>query len=349
MEPHLFSPLTLRGLTLANRIVLSPMCMYSAAEDGRATDWHLVHLGSRAVGRCGLVFTEATAVESRGRISLADLGLWSDDQVEPLARVVRFCHEQGAPIGVQLAHAGRKAYSAEKGHGPEAPVAPSAVPFGEGWAVPRPLSIQEIDGLVEAWRAAAARARAAGFDAIEIHDAHGYLLHEFLSPLANFREDEYGGSAANRARLVLRIARAIREVWSVERPLFLRVSASDWVEGGLTPGDIAALAPAFREAGIDAIDCSSGGIVPAPPPTDRVGPGFQVPFAETIRHEGRIPTMAVGLITGPDQADRIVREGKADLVAIGRELLRNPHWPIRAAAALGHEIEWPRQYLRAKG
>jgi 2,4-dienoyl-CoA reductase-like NADH-dependent reductase (Old Yellow Enzyme family) len=345
---QIFSPFKVRDLELRNRIVLSPMCMYSADEEGRANDWHLVHLGARATGGCGLVMTEATSVEPCGRISGNDLGLWSDDQIAPLARVVRFCHERGAPIGVQLAHAGRKAFSAEKGNGPQASVAPSPIPFSEGWRTPLELTLGAIDALVEAWRASARRALDAGFDLIEIHHAHGYLLHQFLSPLANRRTDAYGGSLDNRARLSLRVVRAIREVWPATRPLFMRVSASDWTEGGIAPRDFSRLAPALLDAGVDLLDCSSGGILAVPPPAGAVGPGYQVPFASEIRRDGRIPTMAVGLITDPGQAEAILSGGHADLVALGRELLRDPHWPLRAARTLGVEAEWPRQYLRAR-
>lgn len=345
---HLFAPLTIRRTTLANRILMSPMCMYAAGDDGRATEWHLVHYGARALGRCGLILTEATAIEPRGRISRGDLGLWSDDQIESLAAIVRFCRREGIAIGVQLAHAGRKAFSAEKGRGPTQSVAPSPLPFSDEWASPHELEVDEIEGIVAAWRAAARRAAEAGFDVIEIHGAHGYLLHEFLSPLSNRREDAYGGALANRARLHLRVVRAVREVWPAGRPLFLRVSASDWVAGGTTPEEIVALVPSLRDAGIDLIDCSSSGAVAAVPATVPTGPGFQVPLAEQIRRDGGIATAAVGLITRPEHADQIVRDGKADLVAMGRELLRDPHWPLRAAAALGAEVAWPRAYERGR-
>jgi 2,4-dienoyl-CoA reductase-like NADH-dependent reductase (Old Yellow Enzyme family) len=345
---HLFSSFALRGLSLANRIVMSPMCMYAAGEDGRATDWHLVHYGARAMGRCGLILTEATAIEPRGRISGNDLGLWADEQIEPLAGIVRFCHGEGVAIGVQLAHAGRKAFSAEKGHTVVRTVAPSPLPFAADWVTPLELSAEEIEEIVAAWRAAARRAREAGFDLIEIHGAHGYLLHQFLSPLSNRREDEYGGALANRARLHLRVARAVREVWPADRPLILRVSASDWIAGGTTPEEIVSLCPSLREAGIDLLDCSSGGALPVPPSAASLVPGYQVPFAEQIRREGGIPTAAVGLITKPEHADEVIREGKADLVAMGREFLRDPQWPLRAAAALGKEIGWPRAYERGR-
>jgi 2,4-dienoyl-CoA reductase-like NADH-dependent reductase (Old Yellow Enzyme family) len=322
--------------------------MYSAGEDGKATDWHLAHYGARVAGRCGLVLTEATSVEPCGRISTSDLGLWSDGQIPPLQRIVDLAHAGGVPFGVQLAHAGRKSWSAEKGQGPEEPVAPSAIPFADGWAIPRALTIAEIDRIVEAWREAARRAHEAGCDAIEIHHAHGYLLHQFFSPLSNRRDDAYGGSFENRSRLTLRVIAAIRSIWPAEKPLFLRASATDWIEGGLTPDDFIRLSPALIEHGVDVVDCSSGGNIPAPPAADLLEPGYQAPFAERIRNEGRIATMAVGIITDPEQAERIIAEGRADLVALGRELLRDPYWPIHAAARLGVEIEWPRQYLRAR-
>jgi NADPH2 dehydrogenase len=343
---HLFSPLTLRGLTLRNRIMMSPMCMYSAGGDGRATDWHLAHYLSRAIGGTGLLVTEAAAVEPRGRISQHDLGLWDDTQVEPLARIVRQVQAEGAALGVQLAHAGRKAWSADEGHGPELPVAPSGLPFAEGWQVPRELSPVGIDQVVAAWRAAASRAAAAGVDLVEIHGAHGYLNHQFLSPLSNRRADDYGGSLANRMRFLLRVVEAVRLVWPQDRPLFVRVSATDWAEGGLTPGEVVVVARELQARGVDLIDCSSGGMVPVAPPG--VGPGYQVRFAEQIRREAGIATAAVGLISSPELADEIVRNGRADLVALGRELLRHPYWPLDAARVLGQEIAWPQQYRRAR-
>ncbi|MGD9147650.1 MAG: NADH:flavin oxidoreductase/NADH oxidase, partial [Anaerolineae bacterium] len=272
--PHLFSPLTLRGLTLRNRIVMSPMCMYSAAIDGRATDWHLAHYAARAIGGSGLLITEATAVEPRGRISQNDLGLWSDDQVEPLARVVRQSQAEGAAVGVQLAHAGRKAWSSDKGHGPELPVAPSALAFAEDWHVPHALSLAEIDQIILAWQSAAARAGEAGFDVVEIHAAHGYLNHQFLSPLSNTRGDEYGGSLDNRMRFLLRVVEAVRQVWPQDKPLLVRVSATDWADGGLTPDEIVVVARELVARDVDVVDCSSGGSVPAVPPV--IGPGYQV-------------------------------------------------------------------------
>ncbi len=343
--PHLFSPLSLRGLTLRNRIVMSPMCMYSAPEDGRPTDWHLAHYLARAVGGAGLLITEATAVESRGRISQNDLGLWEDDQIEPLARIVRLVQAEGPAMGVQLAHAGRKAWSPLKGYGPEVSVAPSALPFAEDWQTPHELTTEELDPIVAAWQAAAQRADAAGFDLVEIHAAHGYLNHEFLSPLSNRRADEYGGSLANRMRFPLRVVEAVRQVWPERKPLFVRVSATDWADGGLTPDEIVVVARELRTRGVDLVDCSSGGTLPTAPPS---GPGYQLPFAEKIRREAGVPTAAVGLITTPELADEIVRNGRADLVTLGRELLRHPYWPLDAARTLGHEIAWPRQYRRAR-
>ena len=344
--PHLFSPYSLRGLTLRNRIVLPPMCMYTAGNDGLVTDWHLAHYTARAAGGAGLLIVEATAVEPRGRISAHDLGLWDDAQIESLARMVRLVQAQGAAIGIQLAHAGRKAWSADRGHGPEQPVAPSPLPFDEGWRVPHALTLVEIDQIVDAWREAAARARAADFDLVEIHAAHGYLNHEFLSPLSNRRTDDYGSSLENRARLLLRVVEAVRQAWPEEKPLFVRVSATDWAEGGLNPDEVVTVASKLRALGVDLVDCSSGGLLPTSPPG--IGPGYQVPFADKVRREAGVPTAAVGLITKPELADEIIRNGRADLVALGRELLRHPHWPLDAARVLGHEIPWPRQYRRAR-
>jgi len=343
---HLFSPFTVRNVTLRNRIVMPPMCMYSAGEDGRATDWHLAHLAARAMGGVGLIITEATAVEARGRISPRDLGLWDDSQVEPIARIVRLCRDQGAIMATQLAHAGRKAWSDTRGVGPYTPVAPSAIPHEEGWVVPHSLTVDEIAGVVAAFQAAARRAHSAGFDVIEVHAAHGYLLHEFLSPLSNRRTDAYGGTLQNRCRLLLQVVDAIRAVWPETQPLLVRVSATDWAEGGLTVEDMVEVARWLSAHGVDVIHCSSGGIVSVDP--SRLGPGYQVPFAEKIRREAGIATIAVGLITAPELADEIVRNGRADLVALGRELLRHPHWPLDAARTLGYDIAWPRQYQRAK-
>ncbi len=339
--PHLFDPLTLQGLSLRNRIMMSPMCQYVAGRDGRATDWHVVHYGSRAVGGVGLVMIEATAVESRGRISPGDLGLWEDAQIEPLARIAAFCHAHGAAVGVQLGHAGRKAWAADRGHGPEAPVAPSAIPFADGWRVPEALDEAGIETIVAAFGRAAARAQEAGLDVIEIHGAHGYLISEFLSPLANQRQDAYGGDHAGRARLAARVADAIRQVWPEAKPLFVRLSCTDWAEGGNEPADAALFGHLLAEHGVNLVDCSSGGVVNVRP---AASPGYQVPFATCVRSEAKVPTAAVGLITRPEQADAIIASGRADLVALGRVLLRSPYWPHYAARSLGVAADWPEPY-----
>lgn len=354
---HLFAPLTIREVTFRNRIAVSPMCQYSA-EDGLANDWHLVHLGSRAVGGAGLVIAEATAVQARGRISPHDLGLWDDRQVEPLARITAFISAQGAVPGIQLAHAGRKASTARPWEGGR-PVAagaggwddivgPSPLPFADGYPTPRPLGVEEIRQVVRAFARAAERALAAGFRVVEIHAAHGYLIHQFLSPLSNRRDDAYGGSFENRIRLACEVVEAVRDVWPERLPLFVRISATDWVEGGWDLEQSVELARRLRALGVDLVDCSSGGLVPGV--RIPVAPGYQVPFAERVRREAGVLTGAVGLITEPEQADAIIREGKADLVLLARELLRDPHWPLRAAHRLGRgdSAPWPPQYLRAK-
>lgn len=353
---HLFSPLSLRSLTLRNRIAVSPMCQYSST-DGFANDWHFLHLGSRAVGGAGLVFTEAAAVEPRGRISPQDLGIWSDDHIPALRRIVDALHEHGAAAGIQLAHAGRKAstrrpWEGGKPVGPEEGgwtdiVGPSPVPFVNGYSVPAELDAAGIGQVVNAFATAAGRAREAGFDVVEIHAAHGYLLHEFLSPLSNRRTDAYGGSFANRTRVVREVVGAVRAEWPEERPVFVRISASDWTEGGWTIDDSVELAIQLGTLGVDLVDCSSGGNV-MPSPRMPLGPGYQVPFAERVRRDAGVPTGAVGLITSPQQADQIVRTGQADLVLLGRELLRDPYWPLRAAHELRQEVAWPPQYERAR-
>lgn len=352
---HLFDSLSIRDVTLRNRIVVSPMCQYSC-EDGFATDWHLVHLGSRAVGGAALVFSEATAVVREGRISPSDLGLWNDEQIEPLARITRFIKAQGAVAGIQLAHAGRKAstdvpWRGGKPLGLDAggwkPIyAPSAIAFADGFQIPQEMTVQDIAAVVQAFAAAAQRALQAGFEVIEIHGAHGYLLNEFLSPLSNHRTDGYGGSLGNRARMLCEVIEAIRGVWPARLPLFLRISASDWVEGGWTANDSVALARLVKPLGVDVIDCSSGGLVPNA--KINVGAGYQVPFAARVRREAGILTSAVGMITDPMQADQIVRNGEADLVMIAREFLRDPYWPLHAAPELHRDIAWPPQYERAK-
>jgi 2,4-dienoyl-CoA reductase-like NADH-dependent reductase (Old Yellow Enzyme family) len=351
---HLFDPLAIRDITFANRVFVSPMCEYSST-DGFASDWHFVHLGSRAVGGAGLVLTEATAVVPEGRISPQDLGIWKDDHIEPLARVVRFIHEQGSVAGMQLAHAGRKAstYSPWVGHGtvPESEggwknvVAPSALRFADGYPMPRALSIEGIQNVVSAFAAAARRACEAGFRVIEIHAAHGYLIHEFLSPLSNQRTDAYGGSFENRTRIVREIVSAVRGSWPEGAPLFVRISATDWIEGGWDIQQSVEVARQLKALGADLIDCSSGGNVPHA--TIPAGPGYQTPFAEQIRREANILTGAVGMITSPVQAEHILVTGQADAVIIARELLRDPYWPLRAARDLGQPVSWPVQYLRA--
>lgn len=350
----LFSRFKLRGLEFKNRIFVSPMCQYSA-QDGMADTWHLVHLGSRAVGGAGLVMVEAAAVAPEGRISPYDLGLWSEHHTEALAPIARFIREQGAAPAIQLAHAGRKAstdapWLSRSSLGPEnggwQVVAPSAVPFAPGSPLPRELDVAELDGIVAAFAAAARRCLAAGFEVAEIHMAHGYLLHQFLSPLSNRRNDVYGGSLENRARLPLRVARAVREVWPQDLPLFVRISATDWVEGGWDLAQSLQLCRWLKEAGVDLIDCSSGGLTPdARIPA---GPGFQTPFAAAIRQEAGIAVGAVGLITAPEQAEQIVATGLADAVFLARELLRDPYWPLHAARKLGVEVPWPLQYERAR-
>ncbi len=344
---HLFSPLTLRTITIPNRIMLSPMCMYSAGDDGQLTDWHLGHYLARALGRAGLIMLEATAVEARGRISQSDLGLWSDAQIAPLARLVSLLHAEGVTVGVQLAHAGRKAFGPTEGRGPEPAVAPSAIPFDGNWIAPTALTAAEIEALIVAWQAAASRAAQAGFDVIEIHAAHGYLNHQFLAPLTNRRTDDYGGDLPQRMALLLRIVEAVRLVWPASHPLFVRLSTTDWgLPGGMTVEDSIIVARALHSQGVDLVDCSSGGLSPAPPPG--VWAGYQIPLARQVRREADIRTAAVGLITAPEMADEIVRNGRADLVALGRELLRHPHWPLDAARVLHQEVVWPEQYRRAR-
>jgi 2,4-dienoyl-CoA reductase-like NADH-dependent reductase (Old Yellow Enzyme family) len=351
---HLFDPLSIRGVTFANRVFVSPMCEYSST-DGFASDWHLVHLGSRAVGGAGLVLTEATAVRPEGRISPQDLGIWSDDHIAMLSRIVRFVHEQGSVAGIQLAHAGRKASTHRPwdGHGAVSEdaggwttvVAPSAVAFTEGYPMPQALTREGIREAVDAFAASARRACEAGFRVAEIHAAHGYLLHEFLSPLSNHREDDYGGSFENRTRMVREVVRAVRAVWPAQAPLFVRISATDWVDGGWDLEQSVELARVLRGLDVDLIDCSSGGnVAHAAVPA---GPGYQTPFADRIRREAGVMTGAVGLITSPVQAEQIVATGQADAVILARELLRDPYWPLRAARELGQTIAWPIQYLRA--
>jgi 2,4-dienoyl-CoA reductase-like NADH-dependent reductase (Old Yellow Enzyme family) len=350
---HLFDPIALRSVTLRNRVIVSPMCEYSS-DDGFANDWHFVHLGSRAVGGAGLVFTEATAVTAEGRISPQDLGIWKDAHVERLGQIVDFVKGQDAAAGIQLAHAGRKGSTKRpwEGGGLIAateggwqPVAPGDEPFAANYPRPAALDAAGIEAVVHAFRDATLRARRAGFDTVEIHAAHGYLVHEFLSPLVNHRADEYGGSFDNRIRLCLEVVDAVRQAWPAALPVFVRISCTDWVEGGWDLEQSVELARRLKTRGVDLIDCSSSGTVPyAEVP---ISPGYQVPFAERIRRDANIATSAVGLITKPAQADQIITSGQADCVAMARELLRDPYWPLHAAAELGQSITWPSQYLRA--
>ncbi len=341
----LFTPIQLRSVRLRNRVVMSPMCQYSAGDDGCATDWHLVHYGARATGGVGLVILEATAVEPRGRISRQDLGLYDPAQLPMLRRIVQFIHQEGAAAGIQLAHAGAKAFSADRGRGPQRPVAPCALPFAEGWVTPEALDTAGMARVREAFVRAASWAAELGFDVVEVHAAHGYLLHEFLSPLTNRRTDAYGGDLEGRMRFPLEVVAAVREAWPEDRPLFVRLSTTDWVPGGFDADQAVEVARALASLGVDLVDCSSGGMPQAQVPTF---PGYQVDNARRIRHETGLPTTALGLITEPEHAESLLRRGDADLVALGRELLRNPYWPLRAAAVLGDEPPWPRQYLRAR-
>lgn len=336
METMLFSPYTIRGVTIKNRIVMSPMCMYSCdTEDGKVRNWHKIHYPTRAVGQVGLIIVEATAVAAQGRISSRDLGIWSDEHVDGLRELVSLVKEHGAKIGIQLAHAGRKAEVEGE------IIAPSAIPFSEKTQTPKEMTKADIEETIQAFQNGARRAKEAGFDIIEIHGAHGYLINEFLSPLANKRQDEYGGSPENRYRFLGEVINAVREVW--DGPLFVRISASDYHPEGLTVKDYVPYAKRMKEQGVDLIDVSSGAVVPA---KIHVYPGYQVPFAETIRREANIATGAVGLITSGLQAEEILRNGRADLVFLARELLRNPYWPYDAAKELGTTISAPVQYER---
>ncbi|HEX7052773.1 MAG TPA: NADH:flavin oxidoreductase/NADH oxidase [Burkholderiales bacterium] len=362
--PLLLEPITLRGVRSKNRIVVSPMCQYSA-RDGHVGDWHLVHLGKLAQGGAGIVFMEATAVESRGRITHGDTGIWDDAHVPALQRICAFIRSQGALPALQIAHAGRKASMARPwyGNGPLTPadlergdrpwpiVAPSAKPLDEGWLTPKAFAAAEFASVKAAFAAAARRAHAAGFEVLEVHAAHGYLLHSFLSPVANERDDEYGGSPENRMRFPLEVVRAVREAWPQDRPLFVRVSSIDDVPGGWSLEDTVIFARHLKAAGVDVVDCSSGGITGSATAATRTllprVPGFQIPFAETVRREAAIATMAVGLILTAQQAEDALRAGQADLIAIGREALYDPNWPLHAAQALGADPQmerWPVQY-----
>ncbi|HEX6098919.1 MAG TPA: NADH:flavin oxidoreductase/NADH oxidase [Thermoanaerobaculia bacterium] len=350
----LFEPLTLRSVTLPNRIWVSPMCQYSS-DDGLPNDWHLVHLGSRAVGGAGLVIVEASGVSPEGRITAWDSGMWSEAHADAFRPIVELIHAQGSVAGIQIAHAGRKA-STDKpwrggraiAEGPDSwtPLAPSAIPFRNGDPVPHALTLAEIDAIVEQFVRAARLSLRAGFRVLEIHAAHGYLLHEFLSPLCNARDDEYGGSLDNRMRLTLRVTQAVREAWPAELPLFVRISATDWAEGGWDLEQSIALCERLRDLGADLIDCSSGGAVPHA--KIELGPGYQVPFARAIRERAKIATGAVGLITDARQAEAILAAGSADAILMARELLRDPYFPLHAARELGVDVKWPDQYARVK-
>lgn len=360
-RPLLFTPTELRGVTLKNRIVISPMCTYSA-KDGFVNDWHLVHLGKLAQGGAGLVFTEAAAVEMHGRITHGDIGIWSDEHVAGLARLVSFIKASGGAAAIQLAHAGRKASAQRPWHG-NGPlddsdrargedvwdvVAPSAIPLDEGWLKPHELAIDEIHHLQNQWRLAAERTLRAGFDVLEIHSAHGYLGHEFLSPITNKRTDQYGASLAGRMRFTLELAETLRSVWPDDKPLFTRISSVDGIDGGWTIEDSVILARELKARGVDVIDCSSGGLMgSATAARIKRLPGFQVPFSERIRRHADVRTMAVGLILDGEQAEQILRSEQADLIAIGREALHNPNWALHAEAQLGcrgHFESWPEQY-----
>lgn len=357
-QPMLFQPVTLKNISFRNRIVVSPMCQYSAV-NGLANDWHLVHLGSRAVGGAGLIIAEATAVEPRGRISPDDLGIWDDEHIKPLQNITYFIRENGSVPGIQLAHAGRKAsthapwkgqgYVSEEKGGWEV-VSASAIPYARHYGMPRALTVEEIGRIVRCFKEAAIRALEAGFQLVEIHAAHGYLLHQFLSPYSNHRTDEYGGSFANRTRFLMEVVEAVRSVWPDDYPLWVRISATDWLEHTSRPSwtleDSVRLSEMLREKGVDVVDVSSGGN--APEQKISIGPGYQVPFSETIRRKAGIATCAVGLITEAEQAEHILRDKKADFIALGREMLRHPYWPLHAAKALDVEVNWPKPYERAK-
>ncbi|MDC1072009.1 NADH:flavin oxidoreductase/NADH oxidase [Gammaproteobacteria bacterium] len=361
-SPSLFSPIKIRDLTITNRVVISPMCQYSAG-DGMANDWHLVHLGKFAQGGAGIVFTEAAAVQRRGRITHGDLGIWSDAHGQALAATTAFIRSMGSTSAIQLAHAGRKASmqrpwhgngplnndDRERGEEPWSVIAPSSEPLGEGWLVPSEMSRADIAQVIDDFASAAVRSHAAGFDIVEVHAAHGYLAASFLSPVSNHRQDEYGGNRQGRSRMLMETVEAVRAAWPEEKPLFVRVSAVDGAPDGWSIEDTVLLAKDLKQIGVDVIDCSSGGILGAataakgsPPPL-----GFQVPFATAVKEQADLMTQAVGLILTPEQAEAIVAQGRADLIAIGREALFNPNWPVHAAQALGADSDWarwPKQY-----
>lgn len=336
----LFEPIKLRNITIKNRIMMSPMCQYSAQEDGMANDWHFVHYVTRAVGGTGLIMLEATGVEARGRITDRDLGIWKDEQIQPLKRIVDECKKYGATIGIQLAHAGRKSEVTD-----DTPVAPTSMEWNKDYKTPKELSKEEIKDIVNKFKEAALRAEKAGFDIIEIHGAHGYLIHEFLSPLSNKRTDEYGGTTENRTRFLKEVIQAVKEVWPKDKPIFLRVSADDYIEGGINIDEMVRILSLIKDEGIDVIDVSSGGLLNA---KIELYPGYQIKYSERIKRELGFKTASVGLITQPELAEDILRSERADIVILGRELLRNPYWALQAARHLRYDIQWPKQYERSK-
>lgn len=336
----LFSKIKLKDIEVKNRIVMSPMCMYSANNDGIANDWHFVHYTSRAIGGAGLILQEATAVEPRGRISSNDLGLWDDSQIDGLKRIVESVQKNGALMGVQLTHAGRKCEAEE-----EQIIAPSPIAFSEEYRIPREMTKEDINTVILAFKEAAKRCLKVGYNIIEIHGAHGYVINEFLSPITNKRTDEYGGSAKNRSRFLKEVLHAVREVWSQEKPLILRVTAEDYVEEGNHPEDLAELINLVKDEGVDLINVSSGGLVNVAP---KAFQGYQVKFAEIIKEKTGLPVIAGGLIIDPHMAEEILQNNRADMIFLGRALLRNPYWPLQADYELSNEISWPKQYERAK-
>ncbi|WP_019227484.1 NADPH dehydrogenase NamA [Sedimentibacter sp. B4] len=336
----LFASYIIKDLELKNRIIMAPMCMYSAGDDGKVTDWHVIHYASRAVGGVGMIIQEATAVESRGRISSRDLGIWDDSHIDGLKKIVEAVKSNGAKIGIQLGHAGRKC-EAES----EKIIAPSPIAFNEEYRVPAEMTKEDIKAVVAAFKAAAQRAKQAGYDVLEIHGAHGYLINEFLSPVTNKRTDEYGGSPENRARILKEIIRAVRDVWPNEKPLMMRVTAEDYVDGGNHPDDLAELINLVKEYGLDLIDVSSGGVVSVAP---KAFQGYQVKFAEIIKEKTVLPVVAGGLVIDPNMAEEILQNNRADLIFIGRALLRNPYWPLQADYELSNETNWPVQYERGR-
>jgi len=341
MANKLFSATTIQSTTFPNRIVMSPMCQYSAGDDGKVNNWHRIHYGSRAVGKVGFIIVEATAVEARGRITNKDLGIWNHEHVTGLKELVEFGHQHGSVMGIQLAHAGRKAEIKESTE----VIAPSALPFDEKSVTPNEMSEEMINEVITAFAEGAKRANEAGFDVIELHGAHGYLIHQFLSPISNQRTDQYGGTRENRVRFLQEILTEVRKVWSNDKPIFLRVSGTEYIEGGIDINEMVEILKLVIPFGVDVVDVSSGGIAPT---TINVGVGYQVPLAEKIKQVLGIPTIAVGMITEPEQAEEIIFNDRADFVALGRELLRKPYWPLHAATKLRVDIEWPVPYGRAK-